>query len=431
MYLGIDFGTSGCRATVINEHHERIAASRCPLPAPDRSQGRIEQLAPLWTDALSGLLKQLAQDVDLGLIRRLVIDGTSGTVLLCDAKGTAVTPALMYNDGSSVEALGIIKQHCPDEAHLCLSVTSGLAKALQLISPADHSQSLRITSQADYIAGWLSGHSGTSDYHNALKLGYDCNHQQWPAWIKNLLPEGSLPRVFEPGQPITMVDSTQASRFGFSPDLQICAGSTDANAAFLATGLHHPGDAVTSLGSTLVLKILNEKPLQDLESGIYSHRMGDYWLVGGASNAGANILSHYFTNQQLNELSKQITLTEKTNLNYYPLISPGERFPVNDAGKQPLLTPRPASDVEFLKGLLEGLSAIEQQGYARLVSMGAHPPEQIMTSGGGSVNDTWRAMRQQYLGLRVLRSPQTEASFGSALLALSGLKAYKKSTENT
>lgn len=54
----------------------------------------------------------------------------------------------------------------------------------------------------------------------------------------------------------------------------------DSVAAFLAAGVGAPGDAVSSLGSTLAVKLLSERRVDDGAFGIYSHRLGDRWLVG-------------------------------------------------------------------------------------------------------------------------------------------------------
>jgi sugar (pentulose or hexulose) kinase len=63
-------------------------------------------------------------------------------------------------------------------------------------------------------------------------------------------------------------------------------GTTDSIAAFLASGANKAGQAVTSLGSTLAIKLISKVPVDDSEKGIYSHRLDDTWLVGGASNVG-------------------------------------------------------------------------------------------------------------------------------------------------
>ncbi|MBC8211923.1 MAG: carbohydrate kinase, partial [Gammaproteobacteria bacterium] len=303
--------------------------------------------------------------------------------------------------------------------------SAGLPKALQLLQDCT-AGSIKILHQADYLSNSLCQRWGYSDYHNALKLGYDPLQMAWPAWVETLLPTLALPQVLAPGEIIGPVDKGIAAQYGLSTDCQICAGSTDSNAAFIATSATRPGEAVTSLGSTLVIKSLNQHPIEDLESGVYSHKLGDLWLVGGGSNAGARILREYFSDQQIADYSARMDLQHPTGLQYYPLSVAGERFPYNDPDKLPQLSPRPASDVVFLQGLLEGLSDIEKTGYEKLVSLGASRPARIQTCGGGAQNPQWSAMRSRLLGIPVTAALQTEACYGSALLALQGLRAYHK-----
>ena len=431
MYLGIDFGTSGCRAVVIDKKQSVISQTRVALAAPKQHQNHITQQSEGWIHVLQQLFRQLAQCTDLSRIKRLSINGTSATVLLCDKHGTALSPALMYNDNSSRDAVLLIKQHCPLPAHLSMRVTSGLAKAIQLmdlLGDEGVKESAKILSQADFLNNYLCGEWGISDYNNTFNLGFDVEKNSWPDWVSGLLPANALPRVVGPGDIIGSIQTHLARQFGLSEHCQICAGTTDSNAAFIATGSHHPGDAVTSLGTTLVIKILNEQPVNDLESGVYSHKLGDYWLCGGASNAGGGILRQFFSDQQLIDYSRQIDPQHSSGLDYYPLTRTGERFPINDPDKEPLIEPRPESDIEFLHALLEGLSRIEQRGYQKLIALGSIAPSQIQTSGGGAQNPQWRALRQQLLDIPVTVASQTQAAFGSAILALEGLSAYQRST---
>ena len=87
---------------------------------------------------------------------------------------------------------------------------------------------------------------------------------------------------------------------------------------------------------------------------------GDSWLVGGASNTGGVVLRQYFSNQQLQELTSQMDISQPTGFDYYPLVKPGERFPINDQNLLPRLEPRPVDDVKFLQGevCVLGLSAL-------------------------------------------------------------------------
>ena len=425
MYLGIDFGTSGCRATVINSRKDIIAEVKQPLAPPDHQCGMIQQNASIWLQGLDSLFQQLATKLDLTQLKRLAIDGTSATVIICNKHGKPLLPALMYNDSSSFSAAQLIKQHCPSSQHITMSLSSGLPKAIQLCEDFADLDDIIILNQADFLCNYLCGQWGVSDYHNALKLGYDVQNMQWPEWVKQLLPAHVLPKVVPPGQIIGNITQDLSEKYGLSRDCAICAGSTDANAAFIATESTRFGDAVTSIGTTLVLKILNDKPVEELASGVYSHKLGNYWLTGGGSNAGAGILRQFFSDQQIADLSKDIDLNQPTGLDYYPLSHIGERFPYNDPQKQPVLEPRPESDVKFLQALLEGLSRIEKTGYEKLHQLGALKPLHIKTCGGGAQNPKWTELRQQLLHIPVKAASQTEASYGSALLALQGLEDYQ------
>jgi D-ribulokinase len=146
------------------------------------------------------------------------------------------------------------------------------------------------------------------------------------------------------------------------------------------------------------------------------------WLVGGASNTGGAVLRHVFgaeSDELLSALSERIDPGKASGLDYYPLVKPGERFPVCDPGLQPRMTPRPqGDDALFLQGLLEGMSRVEQAGYAALAQRGAPPLRRVLSCGGGARNEVWTAMRGRMLGVPVERAGGSgEASYGAALLA--------------
>jgi sugar (pentulose or hexulose) kinase len=270
------------------------------------------------------------------------------------------------------------------------------------------------------LAGLLSGRFGTSDYNNALKTGCNLETLTWPEWMKALPVWPLLPQVVAPGSKLGPLSSDVARRFGLNSACVVRAGTTDSIAAFMAAGLGRPGDAVTSLGSTLVLKLLSETRVDAPQYGVYSHRYGRLWLAGGASNTGGAVLRQYFSDQQLAELSQQINAKDDSGLDYYPLPGPGERFPVNDPQLMPRLEPRPADDRTFLHGLLESMARIEARGYRKLWELSASRLERVVTAGGGARNETWRRIRQKLLGVPVEASEHTEAAYGMATLARLG-----------
>ena len=91
----------------------------------------------------------------------------------------------------------------------------------------------------------------------------------------------------------------------------VCAGTTGGCASFLATGAAEIGDGVTALGSTLVVKLLRDNPISAPQYGICSHRIGDRWLAGGASNAGGRVIAHLFPKERLDPLTAALKPTNR------------------------------------------------------------------------------------------------------------------------
>jgi len=409
-FLGIDFGTSGARAIVV-DHQGQILAESSQLFTPQDSL----DWCGCWQNTLTDLLADLPMPIRANL-QAIAVNGTSGTVILCDRQGQPLDHPLLYNEERGFAVQSSLEKLVPPN-HLARSSSSSLAKLLWWSEQTIFSEAHYFLHQADWLGFLLHGKLGFSDYHNALKLGYDVQQLSYPDWLKNTSFREILPQVLTPGTAIAPLKPDLAQQFQINPHCLICAGTTDSIAAFFASGANQPGEAVTSLGSTLVLKLLSRTYIEDLSSGVYSHRWGDLWLTGGASNVGGTVLKQFFSDQELIDLSSQIDPQMISPYDYYPLPKIGDRFPVNDPQLSPRLEPRPSQKVDFLQAILEGLAKIEAMGYQKLQGLGATPLTRIYTAGGGAKNATWRAMRSRYCQVPILLSPQTEAAYGTAWLA--------------
>ncbi len=405
--LGIDFGTSGARLVAIDTDCNVLWWGTRDLR--DRE----------WREMLFSLIQTVPIAVKTR-VKRIAIDGTSSTVLLCDSNGQLVGQPILYSDDRGRAVLDQLRSLAP-AGHPVISATSSLAKLFWLMAKPDLAmQAQYLLHQADWLAYHLHGKLGISDYHNALKLGYDVESLCYPDWLEQHPYRPLLPQVLAPGTPIGTVLPQVAQELGLAADCVVCAGTTDSIAALIASGVKIPGAAVTSLGSTLVIKLLSHTRVDDANYGIYSHRLGDLWLVGGASNTGGAVLRHFFSDAELVKLSQEINPNSPSNLDYYPLLIPGERFPINDPNLAPRITPRPDRAVDFLAGLLEGMAKIEARGYQLLSQLGATPLTAVYTAGGGAKNPVWTKIRQRYLPVPISISKHQEAAYGAALLAQSG-----------
>lgn len=427
LHLGLDLGTSGCRGMAIDDAGAVAAESALPLPPSRRDESsRSEQDPAGWLLALKGVLSELCRQLGpgAGRIASLAIDGTSSSLLAAAPDGTPLSAALMYDDRRALAEALSLKGLAPGDSPV-LSPSASLPKLLYLRKSLK--RDFLALHQADWLLGCLTGRFGHSDENNALKLGYDPIGRCWPEWLQRLdLPEGTLPQVHPVASPIGPITPAIARETGLPPALRVFTGTTDSTAAVLATGISRPGQAVSVLGSTLVMKILSPRPVFSAEQGIYSHRLGDLWLAGGASNSGGAVLLDHFDRERLAGMTPLLEPERPTGLDYYPLRRPGERFPINDPTLEPRLTPRPSEDVRFFQAMLEGMARIEAEAYRLLERLGAPRVEEVQSIGGGAGNEPWRRIRQQRLGVPVKTSAQQQAAYGAALLARRG--CYQSAT---
>ncbi len=410
LFLGLDIGTSGARAVVIDDVARDVANGSARMGANLRDPR-------VWWQAASSAMQAALATVDRSRVAAISVDGTSGTMVAVDRLGLPLADGLMYNDACSDPAiLGAIAAQAPATS-AALGPTSGLARALHLMRLHPH----KVLHQADWIAFQLSGRM-FSDANNALKTGYDPEAEAWGDWIAATgLDMTALPDIVVPGTSVGTITQNAAQAFGLPANTAVVAGTTDGCASFLATGASLPGEGVTVLGTTLTLKILSDRPIFAPQYGIYSHRILGMWLAGGASNSGGAALLAHFTADQIADLSPQIDPETDTGLDYYPLPKAGERFPIADPGLLPRLSPRPESPAQFLQGLFEGIAGIEALGYQRLAELGAPSVTSVRSMGGGAANTVWARLRARKLGVPMVPPVSDAAAYGTALLARRGI----------
>lgn len=416
--VGLDLGTSGVRSAVLDPNGTPLSMAKATYGSGpnDRSDPNC-----WWRAVCTCLLSQMemlrADGHSPADITGIAVDGTSGSLLLTDAVLNPVTRALMYDDVGFDAQAAQIAQHAPDP-HVARGASSALARALRLIAEDTDKQAAHLLHQADFIAACLRGGGAVSDVNNALKTGCDPATITWPDWIEAVLPAQLLPQLVLPGTATGTVAPGVADALGLPSQTQVHAGTTDSIAAFLAAAPAEPGAAVTSIGTTLAIKLFSETRIDVPEMGIYAHRLGSGWLVGGASNSGGGVLRAHFSDAELSALSEKIDPSRPTGLDYYPLVKPGERFPINDPNLPPQLAPRPEDDAVFLQGIFEGIAEIEAKAYTSLRARGAPAPALILTAGGAAQNDVFTQIRERIIGMPVQQAPQIEAAIGAARLAM-------------
>ncbi|MDC3077679.1 FGGY-family carbohydrate kinase [Prochlorococcus sp. AH-716-O05] len=399
---GLDFGTSGARISIINFKKELKYSNSVPYQYGFKNPNS-------WINSCEKLLDGLPLDVKNNIVN-LAISGTSGTLTACNLGGDPIGEAIPYDQACNENKILIESMTVSDE-HLQTPYSS-LAKALKLINK--FGENILLRHQSDLITGWFLKDWTYGEEGNNIKLGWDLIKESWPKSYLNTSWQKCLPLIIKSGKILGQIDTDLAERFKLNKKILLISGTTDSNAAFLAAGLGKE-EGLTVLGTTIVVKKINKTPLK--EKGITTHRVNESWICGGASNAGCGILSQFFSDLEIKELSRQINTSKQSSLNLLPLNSRGERFPVNNPFLEPILSPRPVSDSLYLHALFEGLARIELKGWEKLYELTGSLPKRIVTTGGGSKNPQWRAIRERIINIPIVSCNKT-TSFGTALLAI-------------
>ena len=425
IYLGLDLGTQSVRAMAVSETGETLGLGVQSLTSR-RDGSRHEQEPQEWWRATATACRAALADLPRERIRGVAVDATSGTILLTDDAGRALTAGLMYDDARAVnEAQRATEAGASTWAALGyqrMQATWGLPKLLWLRSERRElfTTTTRLAHQSDFINRRLVGEPVATDPSNALKTGCDPRIEDWPREIFAVLdvPPEILPPVVRSGTRLGGVCAAAATETSIPEGTAIFAGMTDGCAAQIGSGALRVGSWNCVLGTTLVLKGVAPALLKDPLGVVYSHRSPDgHWLPGGASSVGAGVLAQQFPGRDLDALSAQAAERGPANAIAYPLAARGERFPFHAPDAEGFLIGKPRDDIDHYAALLQGVAFIERLCFVHLEKIGAPTDGDLLLTGGGAKSRAWCQLRADILGRTVKIPENAEAAFGMAILA--------------
>ena len=435
LVMGVDVGTQGARVVVADARGQvlaRAAQEFARVAIADLPPGHLEQNPADWWEAaracvLSVVAQLRAQSRDAREIVAGAVDSTSGTVLLLDASGQALRPALMYNDrraGSEADEINAVSREFCEKVGYRFNSSFALPKILWLArhEPQHWARTKYVAHAADYIVGQLTGVFDVSDQSNSLKSGFDLVDFQWPDFIETNLEieRARLPRVLRSGETIAPISRAGAAATNLATSTAITAGMTDGAADQVASGAHRSGDWNTVLGTTITLKGLTRELLKDPLGRVYCHLhpLG-YWMPGGAGNVGARVLDEWFPDVDKIAYGRAALALSPTPLTIYPLTQKGERFPFNKPDAVGFSEGTARGETELYAAHLEGVACTERLAYDVVMELGAEVNERIYTTGGGARSLEWMQIRADILGRELARAANADAAMGGAIIAAS------------
>jgi sugar (pentulose or hexulose) kinase len=391
VFLGIDCATQSSRSVLIDSDGAIYSRHSIDLaPVQRGSDGRLTQDPQSWLTAMDGHFAYASTEAKKQnlVIAGASISATSGTFVLTNHDGEPIAPAAMYNDGRAANPL---------------------ARAEKIISEVGAGTYL-LAHTPEFIIAHLTGQplsAVATDWSHAMKTGVDLHIKSWSAGALVAAQKSSitLPSIVAPG---ALLGRTK------SGDIPIYAGMTDGCTAQISVGATSIGSAVSTLGTTLVLKVVGTKEIAG--PGFYSHLLPkERWLGGAASNLGGISFEKY--QSEVKSWDQKAAAHGPASFATYPLIGIGERFPVANKEMKCVATGTAQNEIDEYRAILEGIAFAERYAFEILENAGAEITGAIYSAGGGSRSAIWSEIRATVMNRPVATVKDSGSDLGAAKIA--------------
>ena len=434
MYLGLDCGTSGLKALLIDESGGSIAsASRAYLP--DRPQPDWSEQDPdVWRAAMSRAIADIRATAPkaIGAVNAIGFSGQMHGVVALDQSDRPVRQAILHNDGRAhAEAIELDRDYPQLTGIVGVKPMPGFTgpKLLWLSrhEPERRRQIDCVLAPKDYLRLALCGERGTDMSDAAGTWLLDEGTRTWsteaiaacsadPAWV---------PPLFEGSSPVGKIRRAAAEEFGLPRGAVIAAGGGDAAVGGVGLGAIAPGQAFISLGTATQLIVTTDRYISPPDKLVHSfaHSLPGRWYAMAAMLNGAGVLA--FAGRLLGETPESLQRAAADGyrgpggLVFLPYLS-GERTPLDDPYARGVLfgMSEATTPADVARAVMEGVALTLADARDCLHAAGA-AIEHVGLIGGGAKSALWTRMIAAATGFTIVRMQGGEAgpALGAARLA--------------
>ncbi len=431
-YLGIDLGTSGLRALLMDTSGQPIGSAESSYSVSNPAPGWSEQDPGDWIVALDSAMAELGQKfTEFKDLRGIGVAGHMHGATLLDDKGAVLRPCILWNDTRSETQAAQLDQTDGVRDKSGNIVFPGFtAPKLAWVKenePAVFDQVATVLLPAAYLNYHLTGQFVADMSDSAGTSWLDVGLR---AWSDDLLAAGGMdksqmPGLVEGSEVAGTLRSDLRERWGISGEVVICGGAGDNAAAACGIGALHEGEGFVSLGTSGVVLSARDTYAPAPETAVHTfcHAVPGRWYQMGVMLSATDSLNWLsrITGTSPADLTNALgtQLQAPGAVRFLPYLS-GERTPHNDSQIRGAFTGLATSTDhnDMTRAVLEGVSFGLKDSLEALRSTGARV-EALTAIGGGSASDYWLKMLATVLDvpLKLPKGREFGAALGAARLA--------------
>ena len=477
LLLGIDYGTGGCKTTVIDENGTFVAEASTEFPTYHEHPGWSEQEPSDWWTALCEDLKKLAaKGVDLSSIAALALDGSTHNAVLLDGAYKPLRRTIMWTDQRATAECEALKAGYGEQVFkTCYQMPAPTWTLPQLMwlkanEPTVLPQVEHVLFVKDYVRYLLTGQAAT-DYIEAEGTlmyrmpgldGQDSLGSWDPELVKLAgVKSEAMPAIIRPTDIVGGVTDAAAAATGLKVGTPVICGSSDSAVEDYGAGAIEPGDLIIKLATAGNVNSMTASAHPHPKTLTYSHIVPGMWYSVSATNAAAlcqrwwrdNFYSGLPGGQTLPlpvggrgqvasttvggdvsapresiwDIINREAESSPVGANgvfFHPYLQ-GERCPYWDPNLRASFTGVSISSTrgDFSRALMEGVAFSLRDCYRTLEEMKL-PVKRIFLIGGGARSKLWSEIVANVFNVKVAVPSPADASFGSCLLAGTGIGVF-------
>ncbi len=400
MYIGLDLGTSGLKAVLINDAQTIIAEAHAPLTNARPQAGWSEQDPADWITAAGDVMVALCAQHALDAVRGIGLSGQMHGATMIDAAGQPLAPCMLWNDTRAAD-----QARAMDADAAFRDITGNIVFAgftapkvgwVSTHHPATFAKIDKVLLPKDYLRLWLTG-DAVSDMSDAAGTSWlDTAKRDWSDDLlgKTGLTRDHMPGLVEGSAPSGTLRDTLAAAWGLPKGVVVAGGGGDNAASAVGVGVVKAGDAFVSLGTSGVLFAASDAYQPDAASAVHTfcHALPDTWHQMGVILAAADALNWYAARvgQDAATLTQALgSLTAPSRALFLPYLG-GERTPHNDADIRGafLHLDHGHDNAAMTRAVLEGVTHAFVDNFNALKSTGTQI-NRLIGVGGGTKSAYW------------------------------------------